>query len=187
MNEGLAKRGRGALRDDWETPRGHFEALHRTFQFTVDAAASHANHLLPRYWTQEIDGLSKSWAGERVFCNPPYSEKERWAAKGANSGAAVVVMLLPVSTSPGWFHEYVIGQHAEVWFPTKRISFCIGGNSIGSPMFDSMIVIWWGGEQARQRRFSLIKTWRYRSEAAQAQIAERPRDPVTGRVGGEGE
>jgi hypothetical protein len=43
--------------------------LHERFHFTVDVAASDRNHKLPRYHTRSNNGLTASWAGERVYCN----------------------------------------------------------------------------------------------------------------------
>ena len=65
---------RGAKdRDELGTPPELFESLHRRFHFTVDAAALPHNAKLARFWTPEDDGLERSWEGERVWCNPPYS------------------------------------------------------------------------------------------------------------------
>ena len=83
--------------DDRCTPRDLFDRLDAEHHFTLDAAASHENALLPRYCTldgayekvqletgsyyqplratpasRKMDGLSYSWDGERVFINPPY-------------------------------------------------------------------------------------------------------------------
>jgi hypothetical protein len=71
-------------REDWRTPADLFAALHREFAFTVDAAASERNALLPRFWTRESDAFLQDWRGERVFCNPPYGrDSGRWIAKFA--------------------------------------------------------------------------------------------------------
>ncbi len=49
---------------------------------------------------------------------------------------ALSVLLLPVRTSVGWFHDYVWG-HAEVRFIRGRINF-----SGGHAPFDSMLAIY---------------------------------------------
>lgn len=70
-----------SLREDWRTPRDLFASLHREFNFTVDAAATPANALLPRFWTRENDAFAQDWRGERVFCNPPYGrDSGKWIA-----------------------------------------------------------------------------------------------------------
>ena len=65
----------GALRavDDRATMPDDFAILHARFGFTIDVAASDANAKCPRYFTEDDDGLAVPWAGERVWCNPPYS------------------------------------------------------------------------------------------------------------------
>lgn len=70
-----------SLREDWRTPPDLFAALHREFNFTVDAAATPANALLPRFFTRENDAFAQDWRGERVFCNPPYGrDSGKWIA-----------------------------------------------------------------------------------------------------------
>lgn len=39
--------------------------------------ADNNNHKCAKYYTIEQDGLAQSWAGETVFCNPPYSRKTK--------------------------------------------------------------------------------------------------------------
>lgn len=97
--------------DDRRTPPSIFLQLHDRHRFTVDAAASDENHLLPLYWTRNDDGLSQDWSGHRVWCNPPYSDLPAWVAKASGSvasGYELVVMLLPANrTEQGWWHEWV--------------------------------------------------------------------------------
>ena len=50
-------------KSDWETPQELFNKLHEEFHFTLDAAASDHNHKLPRYYTENTDGLSQDWGG----------------------------------------------------------------------------------------------------------------------------
>ena len=104
----LAVRGPRAAVDNRATPPEYFATLHERFAFTVDAAALPHNAKLPRYFTPEVDGLEQDWAGERVWCNPPYSSIEPWVVKAATSGAALVVMLLPANrTEQGWWQRRV--------------------------------------------------------------------------------
>ncbi len=49
--------------------------------FTLDVAASDRNAKCSRYFTFTQDGLRQSWAGERVWCNPPYSRIGPWIDK----------------------------------------------------------------------------------------------------------
>lgn len=109
-----------------------FEPLHAQHRFTIDAAASDDNHVLPRYWTREQDALSQSWLGERVWCNPPYSDIGPWVEKAwlamEEEGCHLVVMLLPANRcEQGWWQTHVepfrdqpvpapAGQWRRRWF-----------------------------------------------------------------------
>jgi phage N-6-adenine-methyltransferase len=101
---------RGALDkvDDRRTPRDLFDPLHEEFEFTLDAAASTDNALLERFYDRETDGLTSSWYGERVWCNPPYSDIRPWVEKMVSGGAALVVMLLPANrTEQAWWQDVI--------------------------------------------------------------------------------
>ena len=132
---------------EWATPTAVFDALHARFGFTIDVAADDYNHLCPRYFTKEQDGLRQTWAGESVWCNPPYGRGiADWVKKAhdeASSGGTLVVMLLPARTDTKWFHEYVL-PHGEIEFVKGRLKF--GDAKAGAP-FPSMVVIF--GAQGR--------------------------------------
>lgn len=134
-------------RMDWETPTALFDQLDAEFHFTLDAAASHDNHKCSRYFTVEDDGLTQSWAGETVFCNPPYGrELARWVEKAwreAQAPGTTVVLLIPARTDTRWFHSY-IHRRAEVRFLKGRIKFETGGVAGDSAPFPSMVVVMGG-------------------------------------------
>jgi hypothetical protein len=89
------------------TPADIWEVLSQVFPFTVDVCASPANHLLPRYYTEETDGLAQDWTGEVVYCHPMFDGKiGRWVAKAARS-ACLTVLLLPAATHTRYFHRYI--------------------------------------------------------------------------------
>ncbi|MGH7634415.1 MAG: DNA N-6-adenine-methyltransferase [Gemmatimonadaceae bacterium] len=86
--------------DDRRTPLTLFGPLNERHQFTLDAAASAANALCPKFYDRDTDGLLWPWKGERVWCNPPFSRLEPWIAKAwreMREGCEVVVMLLPAN------------------------------------------------------------------------------------------
>lgn len=147
-------RYKGARWPDWRTPPELFAALHAEFGFTVDAAASDENHLLPRYWTQETDGLAQSWAGEVVFCNPPYgSETKKWTRKAREEAAkgATAVLLIPASTDTAWWHDDVM-QAAEVRLTRGRVNFLSPTGTVlpGSSLHGSAIAVFLPGHQGRR-------------------------------------
>ena len=103
---------------------------------------------------ETADGLAQSWAGETVFCNPPYSRKTKTNAgqiawvqkcyKEATEGGIVVVMLIPARTDTIMFHDYILGK-AEIRFIKGRVNFEVDGQKSKDPApFPSMIVVFNG-------------------------------------------
>lgn len=144
--------------DDRAIRMEDFEPLHKRFKFTIDAAASPTNARLPRYWTRDDDALSRSWAYERVWCNPPYSEIERWVKYAEVEHfvglCPLVVMLLPANrTEQGWWQSYVEprrrGGSIEVEFLPGRMRFerpnAVIGPKGDRPPFGCCLVIWGQG------------------------------------------
>jgi phage N-6-adenine-methyltransferase len=107
----VGKRGADDATDDRRTPQDLFDALNAEFCFTLDAAASEANAKCTKFYTLSNSGLSESWRGERVWCNPPYSDCAAWVGKAWSemlSGASLVVMLLPANrTEQEWWQSKV--------------------------------------------------------------------------------
>jgi len=104
----VSKRGPNPDVDDRATTFEDFYPLHERFEFTIDVAASAHNAKLPRFYSLEEDGLAQDWSGERVWCNPPYSNIEPWVEKAHGGGAELVVMLLPANrTEQGWWQRHV--------------------------------------------------------------------------------
>lgn len=130
--------------DDWATPVEVFQKLDAEFHFNLDPCADDQNHKCERYFTKEIDGLSKNWGGYRVFCNPPYGrEITKWVKKAyeeAHKKDTLVVMLVPARTDTKWFHDYVYNR-AEIRFIKGRLTF---GDSTEHAPFPSVVVIYRG-------------------------------------------
>jgi len=131
--------------DDWATPWQFVRELEREFgPFDLDPCATPRTAKAARFYTIEDDGPSQPWTG-RVFCNPPYSNKELWLSKAIESAkaGATVFMLLPASTETAWFHDLVLPHASEVRFLRGRIRF-LGylGTEIPQPRNGSMLVIY---------------------------------------------
>ncbi|EFB3401227.1 DNA methylase [Escherichia coli] len=127
--------------DDWRTPYRLFRNLHREFNFSLDGAATEYDALLPRF-TDDIH--NQSWDGERVFCNPPYSDTKTFLVKAAEADLAVFLIpyrphttywLKHLFTNP-LCHEIRILHRAVKYLPPARHN----GLAIRSP-FASAIVI----------------------------------------------
>src|SRR5690242_8264201 len=70
-------------KDKWETSPKLYKQLDDEFRFTLDPCAEHHTAKCSKYYTIDDNGLSKCWAGEIVFCNPPYSNGniDQWMEK----------------------------------------------------------------------------------------------------------
>jgi len=147
------KRGPVPHVDDRGTDPKLFAELHERFRFTIDVAASVQNARLPRYYTIRDDGLAQSWAGERVWCNPPYSDIAPWVVKGhEEAGAEIIVMLLPANrTEQRWWQDHVEPfrdrrERLRVEFMRGRQRFVApGAKEIGPnerPPFGCCLLIW---------------------------------------------
>ena len=140
--------------DDRALPPEDFAKLHERFAFTIDVAASAENHKTALYYTQENCGLRATWSGERVYCNPPYSNIRPWVDKAASEvEAELIVMLLPANrTEQGWWQDLVephrdrSGSRLRVEFLRGRLRFLSPGQTtIGTnerPPFGSCLLVW---------------------------------------------
>ncbi len=98
--------------DDRGTDPILFDSLERYYHFTVDVAAAAHNAKCERYYTAEQNGLRQNWSGERVWCNPPYSNIAPWVRKAWDQWQngprpELIVMLLPANRTeqPWWQGE----------------------------------------------------------------------------------
>jgi len=89
-----------ARQQNWRTPRDIFDPLHVEFGFTLDGASEPGNGLLPRASTADAQ---IPWAGERVFCNPPWSNIPPFLEMAPQAECAV--FLVPARTNARWFHR----------------------------------------------------------------------------------
>lgn len=128
--------------DLWSTPQSFYDNLNKEFNFTLDPCATKDNHKCDKFYTKEDDGLSKSWIGESVFCNPPYGrEIKHWVKKcylESMQKNTLVVALLPARTDTEWFHMYIYNKAKEIRFIKGRLKF--GGCANPAP-FPSMVVV----------------------------------------------
>lgn len=123
--------------------------------FTLDVAAAPHNTKCDRFYTRADDGLVQSWAGERIWCNPPYSGLGDWLAKAWAEwqGTRGIVMLLPANrVEQRWWQEHVepfrdrAGSPLRVEFLPGRMRF-IRPNAVISPKgdrppFGCALLIW---------------------------------------------
>jgi site-specific DNA-methyltransferase (adenine-specific) len=116
---------------DWATDTDVYAWLDQEFHFTLDPC--------PLGNPNRIDGTMRSWAGERVYCNPPYGGGiGMWLAKARE--ADVAVFLLPARTDTEWWHVHAL-QADEIRFVRGRLKF---GNAKHGAPFPSVVVIYNG-------------------------------------------
>jgi site-specific DNA-methyltransferase (adenine-specific) len=122
--------------DSRGTPPEVYAALDREFAFTLDPCPLDASATAgASLWGK--DGLRADWTGQRVYCNPPYSNIAPWLAKARE--AELSVFLLPVKTDLGWWHDHVMPHAAEVRLFMGRLRFV--AMSGGAP-FPSAVVVY---------------------------------------------
>jgi len=110
----------------WRTPRSLYQELDAEFHFTLDPCPRRGK------W-----GLTRSWAGERIYCNPPYGRGiGAWLAKAAEADLAVY--LLPARTDTIWWHEWAF-KAKQIRFVKGRLKF--SNYSTGAP-FPSVILVY---------------------------------------------
>lgn len=157
--------------DDRALPADDFAVLNTRFRFTVDVASSVENRKLDRHWTAKENGLLQSWAGERVYCNPPYSNIGPWIEKAWSERLAkLTVMLLPANrTEQKWWQDGIepfrdrAGTVLKVEFMPGRLRFLKAGQkTIGPnerPPFGCVLCIWnWSCGPEHKEKFPLLQT-----------------------------
>ena len=120
--------------DILRTPAWVYESLG---QITLDPCAGKSTNIAEKNWWigRGEDGLTKPWRGF-WFCNPPFSEKEKWIQKILNMKKPTGILLLPERGSAPWFLP-VARRCDSYWVMGKKINFDGGSssNNIGSVMF----------------------------------------------------
>lgn len=147
----VAKRGAKDSVDERITPQSLFDRFNRLYRFTLDAAASAGNAKCESFHTLETNGLEQSWAGESVWCNPPYSNIRPWVEKAweESKHTKSIVMLLPANrTEQAWWQDLIEPRRhlLRLEFLRGRINFGVPGNEEGkwhsSAPFGCVALIW---------------------------------------------
>ena len=138
--------------DDRWTPPDLWGKLNDRFEFTVDVASSDSNAKCDRHYTLETDGLAQDWSGERVWCNPPFSNIRPWVEKAHATTDALVVILCPANrTEQGWWQEFIEphrdrGGRLTVEFLAGRTKFVLPRGEYAekgnTPPFGCCLLIW---------------------------------------------
>lgn len=130
----------GSRRQNWTTPRDFFDRLHGEYAFTLDGASEPGNGLLPQSSTADAP---LSWRGERVFCNPPWSDIPPFVELAAS--AELAVLLVPSRTNARWFHR-ALELGAVPRFFAGKIKF---GNAKWNSPTDCCLLVFASKEASR--------------------------------------
>jgi len=119
-----------SAKQDWRTPADLYKSLDEEFHFTFDPCPPS-----PKFGEH---GLKIPWRSP-AFCNPPYSEIDRWVRKAHAEwkNGATVVLLIPSRTDTRWWHDCCM-EATEIRFIRGRLKF--GGSQNNAP-FPSVLVI----------------------------------------------
>jgi phage N-6-adenine-methyltransferase len=151
----VRRRGANPEVDDRATAPEVFGPLNKRFRFTLDVAAAAHNAKCPRFFDAAADGLAQPWAGERVWCNPPYSDIAPWVAKAwaEYETCDAIVMLLPANrTEQKWWQDMVepfrdrhLGPLRTEFLPGRIRFIKRGATEVGPnerPPFGCVLLIW---------------------------------------------
>lgn len=126
---------------EWDTPADIFPYVRQVLG-TIDldpASSKRAQKVVKakRYFTKEVDGLSKPWKG-RVWLNPPYTQPlishfaDKMLAEVDVGNVTAAIMLTHNYTSSAWFQNLAGGVSA-ICFPSERIKFVDHEGDKGAP------------------------------------------------------
>ena len=154
-----AKRGASDQVDDRGTDPAFIAQLVERFgAFHLDVAAAEHNTKARRWYDREQDGLAQPWDGQRIWCNPPYSDCGAWVQKAWHEWRHtpkidLIAMLLPANrVEQGWWQDHVEpfrdrpGSPLRVEFLRGRMRFSRPQAVIGPkgdrPPFGCALLIW---------------------------------------------
>lgn len=144
-------------RDDYCTPLELWQALDDHFRFNFDAAADHLNvRGCSEFFGMRTgencnalgycgDALVENWAGgRRIFCNPPFTKKEKFLKRGveARSKNEITVFLVPNNAREcRWWETYAL-QADEIINLTPRVNFFLDGERVSGVKFASCLLVY---------------------------------------------
>lgn len=129
--------------NEWETPPELFARINALYNFTLDPCCTKETAKCAKYFTAAENGLTQSWKGHRVFCNPPYSrgEQAKWIKKAYEESleGALVVLLIPSRTDTKVWHDYCM--KGDIKFIKGRVKFRQDKRILDSAPFPNALVV----------------------------------------------
>lgn len=157
-------------KNEWQTPQWLYDALDEQFHFQTDLACTIENCKAPAGFTkngvfyktingcfdvpdcdyQRLDSLYQSWDNITAFCNPPFSRDPEtgttlydWVKKASEAKNSTIVMTIPNRPGNLAWQEFILpidGAKAIINLE-GRVNYEYMGKSVGSPTFETAIVI----------------------------------------------
>ena len=132
-------------KQDWQTPPEFLELVRRVGPIALDPCTTDENPCgaTNAFFTAEYTGLVPDWRaiadGGLIYCNPPYSDMDAWAAKIADEGmrGCEIISLTPARTDTRWFRRMCTADQMCFW--RGRIKFV--GAKAAAP-FPSLVCYW---------------------------------------------
>lgn len=146
--------------DEWYTPHKYLDAArHVLGGIDLDPASSvTANQRVQaeRFYTQNEDGLARSWRARTIWNNPPYSDNAKWVPRwhqaSVSGEAEAGIILVFANTDTAWFQCL---WHHWLCFTDHRIRHeRPDGSSGDSPPKGSVFAYFGPNPQAFRARFA---------------------------------
>jgi hypothetical protein len=142
---------------DWQVHPQEFERWHKFFQFTVDACSDKQgkNAQLKRYWSREVSCLRRSWDGERVWCNPPFTDPDmkisdilrHFQECRRRDPRTAACFVLPYFPGAEWERELLAIEDMQCVFTYPKGTRLFFSPEGGNPRTNWDVQIWWCGPQ----------------------------------------
>lgn len=116
--------------DCYETPDALYNALHKRFNFKLDAFASKENTKCNAYYTEENSALTHNWELEgSIWMNPPYSRgliyrcMEAAYEQSLLKPDRIIAALVRDDSTTKWYNNFIDGKASQVWRLKYRLKF----------------------------------------------------------------
>lgn len=133
-------------KDIYKTPRNLIERLNLEIgEITLDACANEENKVCEKFISKEQNALVSDWTTSGiVFCNPPFSKKDKFVEKAytESQNGTKIIMLVPASVETQFFKN--CKEKAEwILFLSGRLTFeGIGNYDDMNAKFATMLIFY---------------------------------------------